>query len=65
MKPPSPEEMKAMAERMQGGGGPGGLPTCQRIFPPDFDKASEFAGTYGLKRQADFAGLGGFPGKKK
>src|SRR5205807_5418409 len=23
LKPPSPEEMKAMAERMQGGGGPG------------------------------------------
>src|SRR5204863_5472480 len=33
MKPPSPEEMKAMAERMQGGGGPGGRPNLPKDPP--------------------------------
>ena len=33
MKPPSPEEMKAMAEKMQGGAGPAACPNCRRIFP--------------------------------
>ena len=32
MKPPSPEEMKAMADKMQGGAG-GGLPNLPKDLP--------------------------------
>src|SRR5499433_2631532 len=49
MKPPSPEEMKALAEKMQGA--PGGLPNLP--------------GLTGLSGKPTLPGLGGFPGKKK
>ena len=66
MKPPSPEEMKAMAERMQGGTGPGGLPSLPKDLPAGLRQGlPNLPGLTGLSGKPTLPGLGGFPGKKK
>jgi len=66
MKPPSPEEMKAMAERMQGGGGPGGLPNLPKDLPAGLrQRPPEFAGLTGLSGKPTLAGSRRLPGKKR
>jgi signal recognition particle subunit SRP54 len=64
MKPPSPEEMKAMQEKLQSGGGmPGGLP---KELPPALRQGlPNLPGLTGLSGKPTLPGLGGFPGKKK
>jgi signal recognition particle subunit SRP54 len=66
MKPPSPEEMKALAEKMQGGAGPGGLPSLPKDIPPGLRQGlPNLPGLTGLSGKPTLPGLGGFPGKKK
>jgi signal recognition particle subunit SRP54 len=64
MKPPSPEEMKAMAEKMQGGSG--GLPSLPKDLPVGLRQGlPNLPGLTGLSGKPTLPGLGGFPGKKK
>ena len=56
MKPPSPEEMKAMAEKMQGGAGRRPAAAAQGSSRRPASGPAEFAGPYGPQRQADLAG---------
>ncbi len=67
MKPPSPEELKAMSEKLQGGGGlPGGLPNLPKDLPPGLRQGlPNLPGLTGLSGKPTLPGLGGFPGKKK
>jgi len=66
MKPPSQEEMKAMAEKMQGGAGPGGLPNLPKDLPAGLRQGlPNLPGLTGLSGKPTLPGLGGFPGKKK
>ena len=66
MKPPSAEEMKAMAEKMQGGAGPGGLPQLPKDLPVGLRQGlPNLPGLTGLSGKPTLPGLGGFPGKKK
>src|SRR5258708_20371643 len=66
MKPPSPEEMKALAEKMQGGAGPGGLPSLPKDLPAGLRQGlPNLPGLTGLSGKPPLPGLGGFPGKKK
>ncbi|MCW5702621.1 MAG: signal recognition particle protein [Bradyrhizobium sp.] len=66
MKPPSPEEMKALADKMQGGAGPGGLPSLPKDLPPGLRSGlPNLPGLTGLSGKPTLPGLGGFPGKKK
>src|SRR5215216_3596588 len=65
MKPPSAEEMKAMAEKMQGGAG-GGLPNLPKDLPVGLRQGMpNVPGLTGLSGKPTLPGLGGFPGKKK
>ena len=65
MKPPSPEEMKALAEKMQGGAG-GGLPNLPKDLPAGLRGGlPNVPGLTGLSGKPMLPGLGGFPGKKK
>jgi signal recognition particle subunit SRP54 len=64
MKPPSPEEMKALAEKMQGA--PGGLPSLPKDLPAGLRQGlPNLPGLTGLSGKPTLPGLGGFPGKKK
>src|SRR5438477_3838664 len=64
MKPPSPEEMKAMAEKMQGGAG--GMPSLPKDLPAGLRSGlPNLPGLTGLSGKPPLPGLGGFPGKKK
>jgi signal recognition particle subunit SRP54 len=64
MKPPSAEEMKAMAEKMQGGGG--GMPQLPKDLPVGLRGGlPNLPGLTGLSGKPTLPGLGGFPGKKK
>jgi signal recognition particle subunit SRP54 len=64
MPAPSPEQMKAMAEKMQGGGG--GLPNLPKDLPPALRGGlPNLPGLTGLSGKPTLPGLGGFPGKKK
>jgi signal recognition particle subunit SRP54 len=66
MKPPSPEELKAMSEKLQGGGLPGGLPNLPKDLPPGLRQGlPNLPGLTGLSGKPTLPGLGGFPGKKK
>ena len=66
MKPPSPEEMKALAEKMQGGAGPGGLPNLPKDLPAGLRQGlPNLPGLTGMSGKPTLPGLGGFPGKKK
>jgi signal recognition particle subunit SRP54 len=65
MPAPSPEQMKAMAEKMQGGGA-GGLPNLPKDLPPGLRTGlPNLPGLTGLSGKPTLPGLGGFPGKKK
>src|SRR5438094_127570 len=65
MKPPSAEEMKALADKMQGGAG-GGLPSLPKDLPPGLRTGlPNVPGLTGLSGKPMLPGLGGFPGKKK
>ncbi|HVY00318.1 MAG TPA: signal recognition particle protein [Pseudorhodoplanes sp.] len=57
---PSPEDMKKMAEKMQGAPG---LPGVTPALPPNFPGSP--GGLPGLGGKMPLPGLGGFPGKKK
>jgi signal recognition particle subunit SRP54 len=64
MKPPSPEEMKALQEKMQGGGQ--GLPSLPKDLPAGLRTGlPNVPGLTGLSGKPTLPGLGGFPGKKK
>src|SRR5437667_6335474 len=64
MKPPSAEEMKAMAEKMQGGAGV--LPNLPKDLPVGLRQGLPTEpGLTGLSGKPTLPGLGGFPGKKK
>src|ERR1043166_4599543 len=61
MKPPSPEEMKALAEKMQGGAG-GGLPNLPKDLPVGLRQGlPNVPGLTGLSGKPTLPGLGGFP----
>jgi len=60
---PSPEQMKALAEKM-----PGGIPQGMPGLPKEFPGGAlppGLPGLPGLGGKPPFPGLGGFPGKKK
>jgi signal recognition particle subunit SRP54 len=63
MPAPSPEQLKAMQEKLQSGGGlPGGLP---KDLPPSLRQGlPTLPGLTGLSGKPNLPGLG-FPGKKK
>src|SRR5205814_3196731 len=64
MKPPSPEEMKALQEKMSGGAG--GMPTLPKDLPAGLRTGlPNLPGLTGLSGKPTLPGLGGFPGKKK
>jgi signal recognition particle subunit SRP54 len=68
MKMPSPEEMKALQEKMQGAGGGQGLPNLPKDLPPGLRQGlPNVPGLTGLSNKPTLPGLGGFPGlgKKK
>uniref|UniRef100_UPI0018F0A83F hypothetical protein n=1 Tax=Vibrio cholerae TaxID=666 RepID=UPI0018F0A83F len=65
-KMPSPEEMKAMQEKMQGAGGGQGLPNLPKDLPAGLRSGlPNLPGLTGLSGKPTLPGLGGFPGKKK
>jgi signal recognition particle subunit SRP54 len=65
MKPPSPEELKAMQEKLQSGGLPGGMPNLPNDLPPGLRQGlPNLPGLTGLSGKPNLPGLG-FPGKKK
>src|SRR3954447_25883011 len=62
---PSPEQMKALAEKM---GGPGGMPSLPKDLPAGLRTGlPDLPGLTGLSNKPTLPGLGGFPGlgKKK
>ena len=66
MKPPSPEEMKAMAEKMQGGAGPGGLPNLPKDLPAGLRQGlPNLPGLTGMSGKPTSAGPRRFPGKEE
>ncbi len=63
---PSPEQMKAMADKMPGGAGPGGMPSLPKDLPAGLRTGlPNLPGLSGLGGKPTLPGLGGFPGKKK
>jgi signal recognition particle subunit SRP54 len=65
---PSPDQMKALAEKMPGGAGPGGLPALPKELPVGLRQGlPNLPGLTGLSGKPTLPGLGGFPGlgKKK
>jgi signal recognition particle subunit SRP54 len=65
---PSPEQMKALAEKMPGGAGPGGMPALPKDLPTGLRQGlPNLPGLTGLSGKPNLPGLGGFPGlgKKK
>jgi signal recognition particle subunit SRP54 len=67
MPAPSPEQLKALSEKMQGGGVPGGLPNLPKDLPPGLRSGlPNLPGLTGLSNKPPLPGLGGpGPGKKK
>src|SRR5258708_22117642 len=64
MKPPSPEEMKALSETMQGGAG--GMPALPKDLPAGLRTGlPNLPGLTGLSGKPTLPGLGGFSGEKK
>src|SRR5205814_8956551 len=64
MKPPSPEEMKALQEKMSGGAS--GMPALPKDLPAGLRTGlPNLPGLTGLSGKPTLPGLGGFPGKKK
>jgi signal recognition particle subunit SRP54 len=65
---PSPEQLKAMAEKLPGGLPPGGMPSLPKDLPPGLRSGlPNLPGLTGLSGKPNLPGLGGFPGfgKKK
>jgi len=65
---PSPEQMKALAEKMPGGAAPGGMPSLPKDLPAGLRSGlPNLPGLTGLSGKPTLPGLGGFPGfgKKK
>ena len=63
---PTPEQLKAMSEKMQGGGVPGALPNLPKDLPAGLRTGlPNLPGLTGLTGKPTLPGLGGFPGKKK
>jgi signal recognition particle subunit SRP54 len=65
---PSPEQMKALAEKMPGGAAPGGMPALPKDLPAGLRSGlPNLPGLTGLSGKPNLPGLGGFPGlgKKK
>ncbi|MEA2867110.1 MAG: signal recognition particle subunit, partial [Bradyrhizobium sp.] len=65
---PSPDQMKALAEKMPGGAGPGGMPALPKDLPAGLRSGlPNLPGLTGLSGKPNLPGLGGFPGlgKKK
>src|SRR3954454_3544914 len=65
---PSPEQMKALAEKMPGGAGPGGMPALPKDLPAGLRPGlPNLPGLTGLSGKPSLPGLGGIPGfgKKK
>jgi signal recognition particle subunit SRP54 len=63
---PTPEQLKAAAEKMQGGGLPGGLPNLPKDLPVGLRQGlPNLPGLTGLSNKPTLPGLGGPPGKKK
>jgi signal recognition particle subunit SRP54 len=65
---PSPEQIKALQEKMPGGAGPGGLPNLPKDLPGGLRSGlPNVPGLTGLSGRPTLPGLGGFPGlgKKK
>src|SRR5450755_2959873 len=65
---PSPEQMKALAEKMPGGAAPGGMPALPKDLPVGLRQGlPNLPGLTGLSGKPNLPGLGGFPGlgKKK
>jgi signal recognition particle subunit SRP54 len=66
MPAPSPEQLKAMQEKLQSGGLPGGVPNLPKDLPPGLRQGlPNLPGLTGLSGKPNLPGLGGFPGKKK
>jgi signal recognition particle subunit SRP54 len=62
---PSPEQLKAMQEKLQSGGLPGGMPNLPKDLPPGLRQGlPNLPGLTGLTNKPTLPGLG-FPGKKK
>jgi signal recognition particle subunit SRP54 len=65
MPSPSPEQLKALAEKMPGGAGPGGMPSLPKDLPAGLRTGlPNLPGLTGLSGKPTLPGLG-FPGKKK
>jgi signal recognition particle subunit SRP54 len=64
---PSPEQMKALAEKMPGGlPQSAGMPSLPKDLPPGLRTGlPNLPGLTGLSGKPPLPGLGGFPGKKK
>jgi signal recognition particle subunit SRP54 len=65
---PSPEQMKALAEKMPAGAAPGGMPALPKDLPAGLRSGlPNLPGLTGLSGKPTLPGLGGFPGlgKKK
>jgi signal recognition particle subunit SRP54 len=63
---PTPEQMKAMAEKMPQGGGPGGMPALPKELPAGLRTGlPNLPGLTGLPNKPTLPGLGGFPGMGK
>jgi signal recognition particle subunit SRP54 len=65
---PSPEQVKALAEKMPGGAAPGGMPALPKDIPAALRGGlPNLSGLTGLSGKPTLPGLGGFPGlgKKK
>ncbi|MFL6836217.1 MAG: signal recognition particle protein, partial [Bradyrhizobium sp.] len=66
MPAPTPEQLKALAEKMPGGAGPGDLPNLPKDLPVGLRQGlPNLPGLTGLSGKPTLPGLGGFPGKKK
>jgi signal recognition particle subunit SRP54 len=65
---PSPEQIKALSEKMPGGADPGGMPALPKDLPAGLRSGlPNLPGLTGLSGKPNLPGLGGFPGlgKKK
>jgi signal recognition particle subunit SRP54 len=66
MPSPSPEQLKALAEKMPGGLPQGGMPSLPKDLPAGLRTGlPNLPGLTGLSGKPTLPGLGGFPGKKK
>jgi signal recognition particle subunit SRP54 len=66
MPAPSPEQLKALAEKMPGGLPAGGMPSLPKDLPAGLRTGlPNLPGLTGLSNKPNLPGLGGLPGKKK